>query len=62
MATKGLAFNVLSLEAGWTDPELFYANPRVLEEKVREWSRGNYKIVKGYLPEDATVFMYHSTS
>lgn len=59
LAEKGLAFNALSLEAGWMDPELFYANPRLLEEKVREWSRRNYKIVKGYLPEDITVFMYH---
>lgn len=58
LARKGLAFNVLSAEAGWPDPELFYVNPKLLEDKVAAWSGGNYKIVKGYLPEDLTVYLY----
>ena len=58
MAEKGLAFNLLNAEAGWEDPELFYAHPKLLEEKARVWSKGNYKIVKGYLPEDITVYMF----
>lgn len=58
LAEKGIAFNLLNAEAGWMDPELFYANPKTLEEKVRVWSKGNYKILKGTLPEDITVFMY----
>ncbi len=58
LAEKGLAFNILSAEAGWYDPELFYAQPRVLEEKVRRWSGGNYTIVRGYMPEDITVYLY----
>jgi SAM-dependent methyltransferase len=59
LAEKGLAFNLLNAEVGWEDPELFYADPKILEEKVRVWSKGNFKIVTGYLPEDTTVFMYH---
>ncbi len=55
----GLAFNLLNVEGGWLDSELFYANPRTLEEKVKVWSKGKYKIIKGYLPEDISVFMYH---
>ena len=59
IAGRGLAFNLLNAEAGWEDPELFYANPKTLEEKAAVWSKGNYKIVRGYLPEDITVYMYH---
>ncbi len=59
LADKGLAFNVLTVELGWIDPELFYVNPRTLDEKVKKWSAGNYKIMKGYLPEDITVLLYH---
>lgn len=55
---KGLAFNVLNAGSGWLDSELFYADPRLLEEKVRLWSGGSYKIVKGHLPEDITVYLY----
>jgi SAM-dependent methyltransferase len=58
-AEQGLAFNVLDSEAGWPDPDLFYANPKVLEEKVSRWSNGKYKITKGYLPEDVTAYLYH---
>jgi SAM-dependent methyltransferase len=58
LARKGLAFNVLSSEAGWWDPELFYANPIEMERKVKEWSAGKYKMVKGYLPEDMTFYLY----
>lgn len=55
---KGLAFNTLNAESGWLDKELFYVNPRTLEEKVRLWSDGSYKIVAGILPEDITVYLY----
>ena len=57
LAEKGLAFNILNDEGGWRDSELFYANPRVLEEKIRGWSNGPYEIVRGYLPEDTTVYL-----
>ena len=56
-AEKGLAFNILNSEAGWMDSELFYADPQTLENKVRGWSKGNYQIVRGYLPEDITVYL-----
>ena len=50
---------LLNAEAGWEDPELFYVRPEVLEAKVKVWSKGNYKILKGALPEDITIYMYH---
>lgn len=59
LARKGLAFNLLNIESGWLDTELFYVRPEELERKVRLWSEGNYKIMKGRLPEDITVFVYH---
>jgi len=58
LSTKGLAFNLLNLEGGWLDSELFYAQPQVFEEKVKLWSGGKYKIVTGYLPEDMTAYLY----
>jgi SAM-dependent methyltransferase len=60
LAEKGLAFNILDsgVEVEWADKDLFYANPNILEEKVKQWSGGNYKIVRGYLPEDQTVYWY----
>jgi SAM-dependent methyltransferase len=57
-ARKGAAFNVLSSESGWWDSELFYAPPAGLERKANEWSAGKYKLVRGYLPEDLTVYLY----
>jgi len=58
LAERGVAFNVLNLEAGWYDRDLFYVHPGALEEKVRLWSGGNYKMVSGYLPEDVTAYLY----
>ncbi len=56
---KGLAFNILSADCPWKDGDLFYADPSVLEDKVKLWTGGKYKIVKGYLPgEDMTVYLY----
>ena len=62
LAERGVAFNLLNSEAEgeWGDRDLFYANPKVLEEKLRQWSRGNYRIVKGYLPEDMTAYLTNS--
>jgi len=56
---RGLAFSLLNLEGGWMDSDLFYADPVFLEEKLKLWSRGNYKIIKDYLPEDLTAYLYH---
>jgi len=58
LSRRGTAFNVLSSEAGWWDKELFYANPSELERRAREWSQGKYRMVRGYLPEDLTVYLY----
>ena len=58
LAEKGVAFNLLNADAGWTDPELFYADPKILEEKLKSWSLGKTKIVNGGLSEDITIFMY----
>jgi SAM-dependent methyltransferase len=60
LAEKGLAFNVLNAEREWewADTDLFYADPKALEDKVKDWSGGKYKIVKGYLPEDLTAYLY----
>jgi SAM-dependent methyltransferase len=55
----GLGFNLLIDATPWKDSDLFYANPKVLEEKAKQWSKGNYKIVRGYLAEDMTAFLYH---
>lgn len=57
-ARKGVAFTLLKRENAWMDKDLFYANPRELERKVRLWSGEKYKIVAGYLPEDMAVYLY----
>lgn len=57
-ARKGVAFTLLRREEGWGDPDLFYADPAELEQKVRLWSGGKYKIVAGYLPEDMAAYLY----
>ncbi|HTC21104.1 MAG TPA: class I SAM-dependent methyltransferase [bacterium] len=57
-AREGMAFSLLNLEVGWLDSDLFYAHPRELEERARQWSGGKYKLFKGYLPEDMTVYLY----
>ncbi len=59
LARKGLAFNLLSSEQGEWDPELFYANPKDLERRVKTWSDGNYKMVSGYLPGDITAYIFN---
>ena len=59
-AREGMAFSLLNLEVGWLDSDLFYAHPRELEERVRRWTGGKYKILKGYLAEDMTVYLYKS--
>jgi SAM-dependent methyltransferase len=57
-AKEGVAFTLLNAEGGWMDQDLFYAHPRQLEEKIRQWHGGNYKILGQYLPEDMTVHLY----
>ncbi len=57
-SNEGMAFSLLNLEAGWPDSDLFYAHPTELEERARRWTGGKYKILKGYLPEDMTVYLY----
>jgi SAM-dependent methyltransferase len=57
-AREGMAFSLLNLEVGWLDSDLFYAHPRELKERARRWSGGKYKLLKGYLPEDMTVYLY----
>lgn len=57
-AKEGVAFTLLNAEGGWMDKDLFYAHPQQLEEKIRKWHGGNYKIVGHYLPEDLTVYLY----
>jgi len=56
LCDKGVGFNVLSSGSGWKDPELFYADPRVLETKAAQWTDGNSRVVAGHLPEDLTVY------
>lgn len=58
VSRKGMAFTILNRAAGWLDQDLFYADPLELEEKIGLWSGGKYKIVKGYLPEDMTAYLY----
>ncbi len=57
-ARRGMAFTMLKKEPGWMDQDLFYADPLELEQKVRFWSGGKYKIVAGYLPEDMAAYLY----
>jgi SAM-dependent methyltransferase len=57
-ARKSVGFTILNREVGWLDQELFYADPKELEEKVKLWSDGKYKIVKGYLAEDMTAYLF----
>jgi SAM-dependent methyltransferase len=56
---KGMAFTILNRESGWLDNDLFYADPKELEEKIKLWSGGKYKIVMGYLPEDMAAYLFH---
>jgi SAM-dependent methyltransferase len=58
LAREGVSFNLLNAEEGWMDADLFYVRPAQLEEKVKRWSGGKYKIVRSYMPEDMTVFLY----
>jgi SAM-dependent methyltransferase len=58
LAKKGIAFNLLTNESAWPDEDLFYVDLGELEKKAALWSGGKYKIVRGYLPEDVTVFLY----
>ncbi len=59
LSNRGVAFNILNANCPWKDEDLFYADPTVLEEKVRLWSGGKYKILDSYLPgEDLTVYLY----
>jgi SAM-dependent methyltransferase len=58
LAEKGMAFNLLNIEQGWMDSDLFYTHPKILEEKAGIWSGGRCKIVQGYLAEDMTVYLY----
>jgi SAM-dependent methyltransferase len=57
-AREGMAFSLLNLEVGWLDSDLFYAHPQELEQRAHRWSGGKYKLFKGYLPEDMTVYLY----
>ena len=59
LARIGLGFNLLIDETPWKDSDLFYANRKLLEEKISQWSGGKYKMVSGYLAEDITAFLYH---
>jgi SAM-dependent methyltransferase len=61
LAEGGVGFNLLNadVEGEWGDRDLFYADPKVLQEKVGQWSGGNYRIVTGYMPEDITAYMLH---
>lgn len=56
---EGVAFTMLNRETGWPDEDLFYTTPRELEEKIKLWSPGKYKIAMGYLPEDMAAYLYH---
>ncbi|HJT23584.1 MAG TPA: class I SAM-dependent methyltransferase [bacterium] len=56
---EGMAFTMLNRETGWPDEGLFYTTPRELEEKIKRWSPGKYKIAMGYLPEDMAAYLYH---
>lgn len=58
-ARLGVAFTMLNRNYSWPDEELFYTTPQELEEKIKLWSRGKYKIVMGYLPEDMAAYLYH---
>lgn len=55
----GMGFTMLNRKIGWLDKDLFYARPEELEEKVKLWSGGNYKIMMDYLSEDMTAYLYH---
>ena len=63
LAEKGVGFNLLNsdVEGEWGDRDLFYADPKVLERKVGQWSGGNHRIVTGYMPEDITVYMFRAS-
>ena len=53
----GMAFTLLNRNIGWLDQDLFYSTPGELEEKVRVWSGGKYRIVTGYLEEDMAAHL-----
>jgi SAM-dependent methyltransferase len=60
LAEKGLAFTVLNAEREWEwgDQDLFYADPKILRKKADQWSGGRFEMVRDYLPEDITVYLY----
>jgi hypothetical protein len=60
-AEKGVGFNLLNadVEGDWGDRDLFYADPKLLQEKLERWSGGNCRIVTGYMAEDITAYMLH---
>ena len=61
LSKMGVGFNLLNaeVEGEWGDRDLFYADPKLLEEKVKQWSGGHYRIVTGYMPEDIAAYLYH---
>jgi SAM-dependent methyltransferase len=58
LASEALAFNILRLETGWTDPEMFYAKDEELAVIAETLAPGKWRFVSGYLPEDITVYLY----
>ena len=58
LAREALAFNILHLETGWRDPEMYYMKDEDLEKVVSEIAPARREFVTGYLPEDITVYMY----
>lgn len=57
VAERGVAFNLLDREAGWMDPDLFYARPQEALQRAELWSQGKARLVQGYLSEDFTLHL-----
>jgi SAM-dependent methyltransferase len=58
LSRLGVAFNLLETHEDNDDTSFFYAKGKDLEQKADLLSAGRFKIVRGYLPDDMTAYLY----
>jgi len=58
LAREAMGFNILRLEDGLQDPEMFYARDQDLSDIAEALAPEKWRFATGYLPQDITVYLY----